>query len=805
MGGSRPRGELAELDNILSTLQKSDRNRTDILASKRQVFQKVVAYMTMGMDMSPLLAKVISAANLSPDDVLLKKMMYYYICTYAKEKPELALMAINQLQKDCKDADPQVRGLALRSLCSLRVANLLEYVVDPILHGLKDDHPYVKRTAVMGVLKVYHIDHSVAESSGLLSSVSDLLSQSQDPGVVGNCLSVIAAVDGYSKLTTKAMVYKLLTMLKEFSDWHQCQVLEIVSHYRSESEQEVYDIMNILEDRLTSANTALAVAVIKVFLFLTLNMPATHQQVLERVREPLRMIISREQSGATFAVLSHVLLLAQRAPVMFAQEYTTFFCRTDDPFYIKQVKLEILAAIVDNANAYDIATELTEYVRDVNPNMAREAVKAVGKVALAVPDVSGIIERLIGFLEYGEQEIISETLVQMKDLLRRFPDMCEVCIPSISAIVQNPLSKPDARSALAWILGQHGEMIPEAPYVLESLVKGYDQEEVSVRLVLLSATAKLFFKRPPECRPVLGETETRTGFFADGFSGALLVKGMKDTNQDIRDRALLYYRLLKHDVKTAESIIDNRLPNLTHFSEDTTPEMQDKIFDEFNTLSVIYKLPASMFIDNESALFTVEETVQETTRQSSEPTGNESSFLKTNGSDVEKISITSSEAARTTDLPIQEGSLLDLDDLLGGSSTVVPQPALELNSMPAVKLSSQEFQTKWQHWSIARQALEPLPQQTVSNMSKNNHEDFCLHMKNHSFHKIASGGDPQNYKYFFYAQPVGEASGWYLVEVVVFVASLNSTINVKTDLSSVDELVQKLKDAIKSFNGATLL
>lgn len=136
MGGSRPRGELAELESILSTLQKSDRNRVDILTSKRQVFQKMIAYMTMGMDMSPLMPKVISAANLSPDDVLLKKMMYLYICTYAKHKPELALMAINQLQKDCKDADPNVRGLALRSLCSLRVANLLEYVVRSMFGGL---------------------------------------------------------------------------------------------------------------------------------------------------------------------------------------------------------------------------------------------------------------------------------------------------------------------------------------------------------------------------------------------------------------------------------------------------------------------------------------------------------------------------------------------------------------------------------------------------------------------------------------------------------------------------------------------
>lgn len=47
-----------------------------------------------------------------------------------------------------------VRGLALRSLCSLRVPNLLEYVLQPIDTGLGDRHAYVRRTAVMGVLKV---------------------------------------------------------------------------------------------------------------------------------------------------------------------------------------------------------------------------------------------------------------------------------------------------------------------------------------------------------------------------------------------------------------------------------------------------------------------------------------------------------------------------------------------------------------------------------------------------------------------------------------------------------------------------
>jgi hypothetical protein len=85
--------------------------------------------MTLGMDMSGLFPMMTSCANLSADDIVLKKMLYLYITHYAASTPDLVLLTINQLHKDCSDQDPTVRGLALRSLCSLRIPNLLEYVV----------------------------------------------------------------------------------------------------------------------------------------------------------------------------------------------------------------------------------------------------------------------------------------------------------------------------------------------------------------------------------------------------------------------------------------------------------------------------------------------------------------------------------------------------------------------------------------------------------------------------------------------------------------------------------------------------
>ena len=67
--------------------------------------------------------------------------------------------------------------------------------------------------------------------------------------------------------------------MKEFSEWAQCIVLELVSRYVPEEAGEGFDIMNLLEDRLQHANSAVVLATIKLFLHLTLAMADVHQQV----------------------------------------------------------------------------------------------------------------------------------------------------------------------------------------------------------------------------------------------------------------------------------------------------------------------------------------------------------------------------------------------------------------------------------------------------------------------------------------------------------------------------------------------
>lgn len=141
------KGEVSDLKAQLRQLAGSRARGTD--DSKRDLFKKVISYMTVGIDVSSVFSEMVMWSATS--DIVLKKMCYLYVGNYAKYNPDLALLTINFLQRDCKDEDLMIRGLALRSLCTLRVPNLVEYLVGPLGSGLKDGSSYVRMVASIGV------------------------------------------------------------------------------------------------------------------------------------------------------------------------------------------------------------------------------------------------------------------------------------------------------------------------------------------------------------------------------------------------------------------------------------------------------------------------------------------------------------------------------------------------------------------------------------------------------------------------------------------------------------------------------
>jgi hypothetical protein len=58
-------------------------------------------------------------------------------------------------------------------------------------------------------------------------------------------------------------------------------------------------------------------------------------------------------------------------------------------------------------------TELCEYAGNVDVPIARESIRAVGKIALQQYDVNAIVDRLLQFLEMDKDYVTAETLVSV--------------------------------------------------------------------------------------------------------------------------------------------------------------------------------------------------------------------------------------------------------------------------------------------------------------------------------------------------------------------------------------------------------
>ncbi|XP_078431781.1 adaptin family protein [Wolffia australiana] len=793
---SQPSGksEISDLKLQLRQLAGSRAPGSD--DAKRELFKKVISHMTVGIDVSSLFSEMVMCSATS--DVVLKKMCYLYVGNYAKGNPDLALLTINFLQRDCRDEDPMIRGLALRSLCSLRVANLVEYLVGPLGSGLKDPNAYVRMVAVMGVLKLYHISSSACGDADFPPILKRLMLNDTDAQVVANCLfslqeiwsaeasSSEEAAREREALLSKPLVYHLLNRIKEFNEWAQCLILEIISNYIPSDTEEIFDIMNLLEDRLQHANGAVVLAAIKVFLHLTLSMPDVHQQVYERIKAPLLTLVSSGSPEQSYAVLSHLHLLVMRAPVLFSSDYKHFYCQYSDPSYVKKLKLEMLTAIANENNTYEIVTELFEYAANVDVAIAREAIRAVGKIALQQYDVNAIVDRLLQFLEMDKDYVTAETLVLVKDLLRKYPQWSHDCIAVVGNISGKSVQEPKAKSALIWILGEYSQDMPEAPYILENLVDGWDEEHSSeVRLHLLSAVMKCFFQRPPETQKALG---------------AALAAGLADFQQDVHDRALFYYRILQHDVSMAERVVNPPKQAVSVFADTQSSELKDRIFDEFNSLSVIYQKPSFMFSGKErhTAVDISEELgglsmAAELEAEPLPPKGYEANdvnlLLDTTDREETRAPIHNTGSAykapdydATTAIISVPGlpAYDPIDDLLGLGLSVPRPPALTLN--PKAALDPGSFQRKWSQLSISSsQEFEMEPRGVVALVAP---QSLLRHMQGHHIQCIASGGQPPCFKFFFYAQREGQSASFFLVECLVNSSTAKVQVKIKADDSA---------------------
>jgi len=134
-----------------------------------------------------------------------------------------------------------------------------------------------------------------------------------------------------------------------------------------------------------------------------------------------------------------------------------------------------------------------------------------------------------------------------------------------------------------WILGEFGEMIEDSPYILERMSDEVRElNNSSLSSALFNSIFKLFFKRGPEIIALFKKV------FQEIMSNG--------NDAQLKQRAIFVYRLMSTDMNKAKEYAETKPGEFTEFFEDKNDEVRERLFQEFNSLSVVYQKPSERFL-----------------------------------------------------------------------------------------------------------------------------------------------------------------------------------------------------------------
>nr|VDD40212.1 unnamed protein product [Brassica oleracea] len=698
---------ILHLDRVMTTYAMDNDKRKDAV-------KKVIAAMTVGKDVSSLFTDVLNC--MQTENLELKKLVYLYLINYAKSQPDLAILAVNTFVKDSQDPNPLIRALAVRTMGCIRVDKITEYLCDPLQKCLKDDDPYVRKTAAVCVAKLFDINAELVEDRGFLEALKDLISDN-NPMVVANAVAALAEIQDKSASPifeiNSVTLTKLLTALNECTEWGQVFILDSLSRYKAADPREAENIVERVTPRLQHANCAVVLSAVKMILQQMELITSTDviRNLCKKMAPPLVTLLSAEPE-IQYVALRNINLIVQKRPTILAHEIkVVFFCKYNDPIYVKMEKLEIMIKLASDRNIDQVVLlEFKEYATEVDVDFVRKAVRAIGRCAIKLERAAErCISVLLELIKIKVNYVVQEAIIVIKDIFRRYPNTYESIIATLCESLDT-LDEPEAKASMIWIIGEYAERIDNADELLESFLENFPEEPAQVQLQLLTATVKLFLKKPTEgpqqmIQVVLNNATVETD------------------NPDLRDRAYIYWRLLSTDPEAAKDVVLAEKPVITDDSNQLEPSLLDELLANISTLSSVYHKPPEAFVTR------LKPTVQKTEDEDYVEGGE----TETSGNPVDGAAPVAAAPAPVPDLL---GDLMGTDD-----AAIVPVDDYTTPSGPPLPVvlpasSGQGLQISAQ---LTRQDGQVFYSMLLENNSQSVLDGFMIQFNKNSFGLAAAG------------------------------------------------------------------
>lgn len=211
---------------------------------------------------------------------------------YAKSHPDLCILAVNTFVQDSEDPNPLVRALAIRTMGCIRVDKMVDYMEEPLRKTLRDESPYVRKTAAICVAKLFDLNPGLCLENGFLETLQEMMGD-PNPMVVANSVTALAEISEAAP-ETKALqispssLKKMLMALNECTEWGRVTILSTLAEYRASDVKEAEHICERVAPQFQHVNPSVVLAAVKVvFLHMKYINPEAGRTYLRKMAPPL--------------------------------------------------------------------------------------------------------------------------------------------------------------------------------------------------------------------------------------------------------------------------------------------------------------------------------------------------------------------------------------------------------------------------------------------------------------------------------------------------------------------------------------
>lgn len=245
-----------------------------------------------------------------------------------------------------------------------------------------------------------------------------------------------------------------------------------------------------------------------------------------------------------FVILDVIHSLLMNRFDNFKSEFTTFFCKADDPIYVKNLKLQILIECCTAQNYEEILAEIVRYAEEDEIKFSQRAVMSISRLGSQLFIARAeCLKGLMNVYQRRYNAIRDDIISSICKLLRS----TDAGSPYMSLLINElPITKnSETRAEIIWCLASLCENLNHVHAAIKGVSAGYSDESPRVREALLTAAMKIFVRSQ--------------GSKSDILNTLISISIENEEEPDVRDRSLMYSRLISYDLKLCRAIVSTKL------------------------------------------------------------------------------------------------------------------------------------------------------------------------------------------------------------------------------------------------------